>query len=175
MAREQVLTLKKDDKLVTPIERKKRKDFVRNKLKPYVYDYLTDNCYTRIDTNQGSVEIIDPRTGDVISEHRRIWCNVNKQQQHLLFLKSDHYSNFQQDHDGATATSIGVWEEVLGEVGSFVSNSRPQSCVDEKTSAMEHFMAALLGYIKKPHVQTYLEGYHDNGEGLLYDGLVGVL
>ena len=120
-------------------------------------NYLTDDCYTRLDTNQGPIDIIHPRTGEVNSQHRRIWCNVNKQQQHLLFLTSDHYANFRQDNDGATATLVDIWQEMMGAVGSFVSNPRNLYCVDEKTSGMEHFMAALLGYINKPHVRACLE------------------
>ena len=96
-------------------------------------------------------------------------------QQHLLFLESDHYANFQRDNDGATATSRGVWTEAVRLVGAFVGDPRPESCVDEKTSAMEHFMAALLSYVRRHDIRAYLESYHDNGEGLMYKDLVAVL
>ena len=47
--------------------------------------------------------------------------------------------------------------------------------MDEKTSGLQHMMAAILGFIKKAQVKAYLEGYHNDGEGLMYDDLVSVL
>jgi len=46
----------------------------------YVYLYLKDDKYTRVDTNQGSVEGKDPVTGEIISEHMRVWENSNKEE-----------------------------------------------------------------------------------------------
>ena len=93
----------------------------------------------------------------------------------MLFLESDHYINFKRENGGASTTSKGVWVEALSEVGSFVGIQRRESCVDEKTSDMEHSMAALLSYMRKLHIKAYLEDYHDDGEGLLYQPLVEVL
>jgi hypothetical protein len=36
-------------------------------------------------------------------------------------------------------------------------------------------MAALLGFIKRGPAKEYLEGYHNDGEGFMYDGLYSVL
>jgi hypothetical protein len=77
------------------------------------------------------VEVVDPRSGKKVFEHKRIWFIVNKRQQHLLFLSSDHYSDFQQQYIGAGA-SYPVWHEVLGKMGNIVCNPKPESYVDEK-------------------------------------------
>jgi hypothetical protein len=134
-----------------------RKDFVKVKLEPYLYSFLMDDSYTRLDTNQGLIEVLDPRSGKVVDEHKRIWLIVNQEQQHSLFKSSDHYAQFQLQESGAKA-SYGVWHEVLGKLGGIVSNPKPESCVDEKTSGLQHMMAALLGFIKRKTVKAYLEG-----------------
>ena len=64
---------------------------------------------------------------------------------------------------------------MLGKVGNVVGNPRPESCVDEKTSGLEHMMVALLGFVKKLEVKTYLQGYHNDGEAMVYDDLYAVL
>ena len=100
------------------LKRKQRSDAIRDNLAPFVYDYLKDETVTRLDTNQGPVEGQDPRTGQITSEHMRIWNEINKEQQHQRFLESTHYLNFQQENDGATAVSLGVgmmcWDGLIG-------------------------------------------------------------
>ena len=105
--------------LATPLKRKVRKDFIQSKLEPFVFDFLRDGAYTRLDTKQGLVTVNDPRSGEEIVVHRRIWLNVNKKQQHLLFQNLDYYLDFQREY-GATA-AYSVWRLVLSRVGSFMS------------------------------------------------------
>jgi len=128
---------------VTALERKERKDKIRIKVEAYIFDFLKDDSYTRLDTKQGLADVIDPKTAETITVHRRIWRNVNKRQQHLLFLSSDYYARFRQDHNQATV-GYDVWHDALANVGGFVSKPLNESCVDEKISGMEHYMAALL-------------------------------
>ena len=50
--------------------------------------------------------------------HRRIWGNVNKNQQYLLFKSFDYYLKFQRDHNGAMV-DYNVWSEELSNIGTF--------------------------------------------------------
>ena len=43
---------------ISPPTRKKRKDYIRDRLKPHVRRFIKDDEYTRLDTNQGKVEAI---------------------------------------------------------------------------------------------------------------------
>ena len=104
---------------------------IRHKLEPHVFDFICDDIFTRLDTKQGQMEVIYPRTGGLITVHKRIWHNVHKTQQHVLFQASNHYANFQCDNNGATA-GYGVWSEVLDKVGTFVRKPLAESCIDRK-------------------------------------------
>ena len=112
-------------KLVTFLERKQRTDYIQEKLKPYVDDFLLDGDYTRIDTKQSVEEVNDPQTGSKVNMHRQIWLIVNKHQQYLLFQNSDHYQNFKNDHEDATATYT-IWRLVLKRVDIFTSKPKPE-------------------------------------------------
>ena len=136
-----------NNKVMGTLDRQLMKDYIQVKLEPHVYSFLLDDDYTRLDTNQGLLQVIDPRTGEETTEHKRIWLIVNKEQQHSLFLSSDHYAKFQQEHNGASV-SYGIWHDVMDKVGSIVSNPKPESCVDKKTSGLQHMMAVILGFIK---------------------------
>ena len=97
------------------------------------------------------IEIINPRIGELIIVHKRIWHNFHKIQQHLLFQASSHYVKFQLEHDGAMAR-YHVWNHILAKIGtSGTSVSKPlaESCVDAKKSAMEHMVATLLAMARK--------------------------
>ena len=48
-----------------------------------------------------------------------------------------------------------------------------QSCVDEKISALEHFLAALRGLMKRKNTKKELESYQDS-IGLTYSRKTGV-
>ena len=81
LAREKVANMINYSSLGFVLTRKERADRVRERLMRYVYLYLKDDKYTRVDTNQGSAEGKDPVTGEIISEHMRIWENSNKEEQ----------------------------------------------------------------------------------------------
>ena len=91
----------------------------------------------------------------------------------MLFQNSDYYCDFKQAH-GATA-GYDVWRRVLARVGSFVTKPLVESCVDEKISGLEHYMAALLGVVKTDRVKSLLENYKDKTNGLTYPQLLETL
>lgn len=68
----------------------------------YVFDHINHDDQSRLDTNQGKVEVIH------------------------LFLSSDEFAKFQRENNGATV-GYTVWADVLKEVNMFVSNPRPES------------------------------------------------
>ena len=71
-ARTKAQYLIKNSEIMESLDRDVRKDFIRVKLAPYVYSFLMDDSYTRLDTNQGLVEVVDPRSGKVVDEYKRI-------------------------------------------------------------------------------------------------------
>lgn len=165
-ARSEVEELIKAKTKVTALRRKQRKDFIQVKLEPYVWDFTQDDDYTRLDTNQRIVDVVNPRTGKSEPVHQRIWKNVNKKQRHLLFKASDHYQRFQSDNPRAKV-SWGTWRKVLKKVAKkYVCNPRPELCVDEKMSALEHFMASMFEVSKWKCVSEGLEGFAVDGKKL---------
>ena len=93
---------------------------------------------------------------------------------YLLFVCSEHHTNFQKENPGATV-GYTTWSNVLNKVNTFVTDPKPEYCVDEKISGLEHYMAALLAVFKWNSVKEGLEGYSDVGDRLGYDSLVQVL
>ena len=83
--------------------------------------------HTRLDTNQGMLEVTDPRTNEERMVHRRIWLIINKKGQHVLCLASDHYRYFRNENPGYKARYI-VFTDALTTVGQFMSNPHKQSC-----------------------------------------------
>ena len=63
----------------------------------------------------------------------------------------------------------------MSRVGGFVTKPIAESCVDEKISGLEHYMAALLGIFKTDHVRSMLEKYKDKTNGLTYEELLTTL
>ena len=172
-ARKIVQDMINNNKQGVNLQRKVRSDYIRPKLKPYVYDFLKDDEYTRLDTSQGLVDVIDPRTGKTVTEHMRIWINVNKEEQRRSFIESTHYQNFQIENDGATAVSVGIWKEVLDQVGQFVVDPIQRSCVDEKISGLQHMMCALVDVLKVEDTKRELENHE--GTGLSYSESLDIL
>ena len=166
-ARGRVKEMLSNKTIVTALERTVRKDMVRRKVLGYVFAFLLDDSYTRLDTKQGLEQVMDPRTGYSSTVHKRIWLITNKRQQHSLFISSDHYQQFQKDHPGATV-GYDVWRCALAVVGSFVSKPLQESCVDERMSSLEHFMAAILCVLKWKDVKAELEKYGAAGNNLTY-------
>jgi len=175
IARKKVREMLDTNSIASKPKRKRRKDYIRDKLKVFIFKFLLDDDYTRLDTNQGKVDVIDPATGEIVSVHRRIWCvSTNKRQQHELFLSSDYYKQFQAENNNATA-GYTVWMEVLLQVGTFVSNPVVQSCVDEKISCLEHLMAALLRVLRRKNVKEVLKKYQPTQNALSYDEFYGAV
>ena len=148
-----------------------RSDYIQEKLEPYVFAFLLDDEFTRLDTNASPAkqELIHPSTGQPVSIHKRIWHNVDKRQQHLQFQNSKYLTEFHNDHGSEAKVCYETWRRVLSKVNSpkFVSNPSSQSCVDEKMSGLEHAIAAILHALKLPRVKAELE--NSNAQGLTYD------
>ena len=121
IARNQVKDVIKNNATTKALQRKIRKEFIKKKLEPFLFDFVLDDRYTRLDTKQCLLDVYNPRAeeGEPTTEHRRIWLNAKKTQRFMLFLESDHYTNFQQEHAGATA-GYKVWKQVMTKVGGFV-------------------------------------------------------
>jgi len=170
-ARRRVAEMIENNTFISEPARKTRKDRIRDKLRPFIFKFLLDDdSITRLDTNQGKVDVIDPSTEEIVSVHRRIWTISNREQQHLYFLESDLYKQFQTENVGATV-GYSVWRDVLLEVGTFVSEPIAQSCVDEKISFLEHLMAALLPVLRRKNVKKELQKYQPSQNELTYDEL----
>ena len=106
--------------------------------------------------------------------HRRIWQKINKEQQLLLFKKSDHYKHFQNYEDGSTV-GYTVWSHMLSNVGTFVCNPFPESCANEKMSGLEHMGAAPLGVTAMKHITAKLKKYVAKDNHLGFDALHGMM
>ena len=94
----------------------------------------------------------------------RIWENSNKEERRQNFLTSHYYEEFHANTH-ATATSVGVWCDVLKRVGWFVTNPTHKSCINEKISSFEHLNRALAKVMqnKKSQLETY------SGVGLMLE------
>ena len=114
LARDRAEILISEDTGVTDLKRKIRCDFIQEKLERFTYEFLIDDLFSRLDTNQKKVDLVHPGTGLKISEHKRIWRIVNKEQQYLLFVCSEHHTNFQKynrDRSGVAGFSTAGNEE----------------------------------------------------------------
>lgn len=134
-ARRQVKDILTNNSLICPVQRKTRKDFIRLKLEKYVFDYLSDDEYTRLDTKQDLVDVEDPRTGELITVHQRIYRIVNKEQQYEMFKSSDYYKEFQKDNPGSTV-GYEIYAQARNRIGRFVKKPLNESCVDERMSLL---------------------------------------
>jgi len=74
----------------------------KQKAVPYIFDFLNDPDITRLDTNQGLHECVDPRTGATIKVQKRIWMVLNVREQFSSFHASVHYASFRRDSNNAT-------------------------------------------------------------------------
>ena len=63
-----------NNKVMTALECSKRKDFVRHKLDVFVFEFLLDDDYTRLDSKQGPIVIICPKTNkNITAVHKNCW------------------------------------------------------------------------------------------------------
>ena len=142
---------------------------IREKLEPFVSDFCQDEAFTRHDSNQRMVEVVNPRTGEMVPVHQRIWRQINKEQQYSLFIGSKHYARFRQENSGATV-GYTTWSIALKKVATFVCDPRPESCVDEKISGLEQSMAALHQVLGWDCVKAELEGVEIDEDGRQLSG-----
>eukprot|EP00984_Skeletonema_dohrnii_P006213 scaffold2235_cov108-Skeletonema_dohrnii-CCMP3373.AAC.1 len=138
------------DTAITALERKRRKDFIRDTLLPHLYRWIIDDDVTRFDSNQSHATIVDPEDpSKKIKVHQRIWRLTNREQQHKEFLQSSYYKAFMDMNPSATGVGITVFSEGLKKFKKLVSNPKPESCVDEKVSGLEYAMEAMFGVLNK--------------------------
>lgn len=163
-----------DDAQIKALLRERRKDYIREKLEPFLYRWLLDDNVTRLDTKQNKINVIDPRTGVESEVHRRIWRIINKEHQWYSFLNSKAYEDFCDSNVGATV-GYDVFRDVLSKFSKIVCNPLPESCVDEKTTGLEHCMSAVLSLITQPDVKAVLEDAVVYSHGLTYDEFAEVL
>jgi len=156
---------------IKALKRQRRKDFIREKLEPFMYGWLFDDNVTRLDTKQNLIEVIDPRTGTKGKVHQRIWRIINKEHQWNSFLNSKEYEDFRDSNVGATV-GYDVFRDVLSKVGKFVCNPLPESCVDDKTSGLEHYMSSVLSLLTKADVKEVLKDADVSSHGLTYENLL---
>mmetsp|Transcript_16075 Transcript_16075/g.32284 ORF Transcript_16075/g.32284 Transcript_16075/m.32284 type:complete len:272 (+) Transcript_16075:2157-2972(+) len=159
---------------IKALKRQRRKDFIREKLEPFMYGWLFDDNVTRLDTKQNLIEVIDPRTGTKGKVHQRIWRIINKEHQWNSFLNSKEYEDFRDSNVGATV-GYDVFRDVISKVGKFVCNPLPESCVDDKTSGLEHYMSSVLSLLTKADVKEVLKDADVSPHGLTYEESVEVL
>lgn len=172
LARVQASRMQEQDLVVSLYQRSVRSDFIREKVRLSVYNFCEDDDYTRLDTKQGKMEMKHPVTGETITVHRRIWRVKGKVLRLTLYKESIHYVKFRRENNDATV-GYEIFFEALEVVGKYVCNPLPESCVDEKVSGVEQYMAATLCLIRKPHAKAELESY--SGEGAMYDEVLDVL
>jgi len=150
MARTTARGLIDDDTAIAALERKRRKDFIRDTLLPHLYRWIIDDDVTRFDSNQSHATIVDPEDpSKKIKVHQRIWRLTNREQQHKVFLQSSYYKAFMDMNPSATGVGITVFSEGLKKFKKLVSNPKPESCVDEKVSGLEYAMEAMFGVLNK--------------------------
>jgi sentrin-specific protease 1 len=138
------------DTAIAALERKRRKDFIRDTLLPHLYRWIIDDDVTRFDSNQSHATIVDPEDpSKKIKVHQRIWRLTNREQQHKEFLQSSYYKAFMEMNPSATGVGITVFSEGLKKFKKLVSNPKPESCVDEKVSGLEYAMEAMFGVLNK--------------------------
>ena len=162
------------NKPVLPYQRNEYKNKISEKAVPYIFDYLTDPDVTRLDTNQGLRECVDPRTGATIKVQKRIWMVTNVREQFANFHASVHYASFRRDNNNATV-GRKIFRAIVQEWGKFVTYPKPKSCVDELKSAVEHAMVALLYILKFPHIKAIADQYQPDEDEVPYDELVTIL
>ena len=78
IARDGVQVMLDSKSRVRRLQRQFRKDRIREKLEPYAFDFCKDDDFSRLDSNQKLVEVINPRSATKVTEHQRVWINGNK-------------------------------------------------------------------------------------------------
>eukprot|EP00986_Skeletonema_menzelii_P017430 scaffold19452_cov150-Skeletonema_menzelii.AAC.1 len=160
---------------LTALQRNRRKDFIRDALLQFLYQWIKDDKVSRFDSNQSHVTIVDPcDESKEISEHKRIWLLLGSEHRHEEFIKSSYYEAFQEENPGATV-GITVFSEALKKFRKLVSDPKPESCVDEKVSGLENAMDALYRVLISPDVKQILQHYEPNEGETSLDDLLGVL
>jgi RNase H-fold protein (predicted Holliday junction resolvase) len=102
-------------------KRMTRCDKVIDKLDPYVFDFLTNDEFTRVDTTKKQRAIVEPRSGNTCVVPIRTWKVLSRKKQFDAFKESAHYCEFQRSHDCATV-GFTTFQNVLRKVGTFVTN-----------------------------------------------------
>ena len=142
------------------LERATRSDFIRDALFPHLLDWVQDDNVSRFDSKQSIEEIEDPRNpGTMLKIHQRIWRLTNKEQQWKEFLSSKQYQSF-IDETGAEGVGYTVFRDGIKKLSKLVCDPKPESCVDEKVSAMEFAMEAMYDLSRNdPEVKAMFDSF----------------
>jgi hypothetical protein len=154
---------------VKALTRKTRCDKIVDKLEPYIFDFVTDNEFTRVDTNAKLREVVNPRDGKMVKEPIRLWRMLSKKSQYQAFFNSKHYRRFQSDHDNATVGFTTFRLVVTKVAATFVQNPTIKSCVDEVTTAVEYAMDAMKMALMSTQVKSLAESIvaNDDADGMI--------
>ena len=168
-------SLREHDEQVQEFTRAKRKDFIRDKLKPYIFNFCQDDQYTRVDTNQKPTCQVNPLlgSGEKVDVTSRIWLLPTLQDRYKCFIESEYYADFVAENGRSVGPT--VFSDVLKEVGKFVSNATQRSCVDDVISNLEWAMIALKKIMSLEKVKRELGSFSDSQGGLSYMELMDAL
>ncbi len=168
-------SLREENEQVQPFTRAKRKDFIRDKLKPHLFKFCQDDRYTRLDTNQKPTCQVNPLLDSVkkVEVTSRIWLLPNLLDRYDMFIDSDYYEDFVAETGGSVGPT--VFKVVLKQVGKFVSNPTERSCVDDKISNLEWAMMALKKLMSSEEVREELGSFSNDQGALSYAELMDAL
>ncbi|KAL7458925.1 hypothetical protein ACHAWC_010635 [Mediolabrus comicus] len=172
---DQAKLLRESGEQVQAYTRKKRKDYIRGILKKYIFRFLEDDDYTRLDTNQKPTRQVNPLldTDEKVDVASRIWLIPTLLDRYRFFLESKYFEEFKADHGASVGFTI--FREVLSEVGKFVSEQTERSCVDDVISNLEWAMRAMKKLLSLEEVQQQLESCPCNHDGLQHADFMKML
>lgn len=147
--------------VITAIERKQRKkDKIIDKIDPYLYDFFCDTDISRLDAKQHLCVIDDPKSpGNEIQVHKRIWLVGNKEQLFNRFLQSEYNQELQHALGRNARMGRTLFQLVRDKICTFITNPKPESCVDPLTSGLEHCMRAMLTVMMDKQAKSMLGQY----------------
>ena len=159
-------------KELNPSPRKTRKDYIQPEARRCIVEFCRSDDYSRIDTNCfKTIKVKCPHTEEEEELQRRIWLVVGLDNNFELFSKSEIYNTFLLQYPGHTIGRTVFFHNLCPSV----TDPKPESCVDEKTSAVQHYMTCILTFLRRPNVKEELKNYVAPEGGLNYDETVDVL
>ena len=174
-ATENAKRLRETNTQVQPNKRKKRSDYIREKVRPVLFKFCQDDEFTRLDTNHPKVDIMNPITNEIESVASRTWKIPTKFERYDSFYNSKYYDDFFRDFGAGIGET--VFNEELKEIGieRFVRDETQRSCVDSVISNLEHAMATLRWLCNQEQVHNMLSSSRSIQSGLSFETLKAAL